>query len=182
MKDQLAVTLNVPNLGRAIGFYSTLLAVAPEAADRRVAWFDVPDSPLRLELRQGDTRTATRLRICAPPSRIRAAHKRSRQEGMRYVESGLMPGGHPRALALTDPGGNHLELCAPLGRARAARTWSVDAGRWLRSGRQVLHALLTPGPLERRFDQARTREEGMLLRMLLATSRASDAMTSKEDR
>ena len=75
MKDQLAVTLNVPDLGRAIGFYSTLLAVSPQAAQRRVAWFDVPDSPLRLELREGDTRTATRLRICATPSRIRAAHK-----------------------------------------------------------------------------------------------------------
>lgn len=167
MKDQLAVTLNVPNLGRAIGFYSTLLAVSPQAAERRVAWFDVPNSPLRLELRQGGERTATRIRICAPPSRIRAAHKRLRKDGMRYAESGLMPGGHPRALALTDPGGNHLELCAPLGRARVARTWSVDAGRWLRSWRRVLHALLAPGPVERRFDQTRTYEEGMMLRMLL---------------
>jgi hypothetical protein len=165
MKDQHAVTLNVPNLGRAIGFYSTLLAVSPQAAERRVAWFDVPDSPLRLELRQGGERTATRIRICAPPSRIRAAHERLL--GMRYAESGLMPGGHPRALALTDPGANQLELCAPLGRARVARTWSVDAGRWLRSGRRVLHALLALGPVERRFDQARTYEEGMMLRMLL---------------
>jgi catechol-2,3-dioxygenase len=162
--DQIAVTLNVPNLGRAIGFYSGLLAVSPRAVERRAAWFDVPDSPLRLELREGSARAATRLRVCASPSRVRAASETLRQRGVRIVESGLMPGGHARALALSDPGGNHLELCAPLGRARGARTRSVDTGRWLRSSRHALLGLLTAGTLERRFDHARTQEQVMLLR------------------
>jgi hypothetical protein len=158
--DQIAVTLKVPNLGRAIGFYSGLLAVSPRAVERRAA----PDSPLRLELRESSARAATRLRVCAAPSRVRAASETLRQKGVRIVESGLMPGGHAQAFALSDPGGNHLELCAPLGRARGARTRSVDTGRWLRSGRHALLGLLTAGTLERRFDHARTQEQVMLLR------------------
>jgi len=163
MTDQFEVSLDVPDLGRAIGFYSTLLDVPPLATERRVAWFDVPDSPLRLELRETSVPAATNLRICAEPARLRAASARLRQTRVRTAERGLTTAGNPRAIALSDPGGNRLELCAPLAGGSVARTRQVGADR-LRSGGQVLRRLLSAGPVDERFDHERAREQRMLLR------------------
>ena len=76
MTDQLEVTLNVPDLGPAVRFYRTLLDSPPAAAERRVAWFDVPGSELRLAVRETATPSATGLRVCIDPDRLRAASRR----------------------------------------------------------------------------------------------------------
>jgi catechol 2,3-dioxygenase-like lactoylglutathione lyase family enzyme len=162
--DQYEVTLNVPHLRRAVSFYSALLDAPPKAAERRVAWFDVPDSPLRLALREGSDPSATSLRVCTDPTRLRAATARLRQIGVRAVGSGLATDGHPRAIELSDPGGNRLEFCAPLSATPAAQRRTDFAGL-LRSGAQRLRRSLSAGPVDQRFDDARAREQFMLLRI-----------------
>ena len=162
--DQYEVTLNVPQLPRAVSFYSTLLDAPPKAAERRVAWFDVPDSPLRLALREGSAPSTARLRVCTDPTRLRAATARLLRTGVRTVASGLSTGGHPRAIEFSDPGGNRLELCAPLSAAPAARR-RIDVAGVLRSAAHVLRRPLIAGTVDRRFDHARAREQHMLLRV-----------------
>jgi len=162
--DQFAVSLNVPDVGRAVGFYSALLDADPKAIERRVAWFDVPGSPLRIELRESSAPAATSLRICAEPSRVRAATARLRQTGVRMAESGLLRDGHPRAIALRDLGGNRLELCAPLAGATGGRVRPAGASRMLRSSAHRLRRLIAAGAIDERFDRERAREQGMLLR------------------
>src|SRR5215207_10660317 len=97
MTDQLEVSLSIPDLGQAIDFYSRLLDGPPHAAERRVAWFDVPGSSLRLALREGAAPSVTSLRVCTETSRLRAASARLRRTGVRPAESGLMADGQPRA-------------------------------------------------------------------------------------
>jgi hypothetical protein len=69
-RGQLEVSLDVPNLGQAVGFYSAFFDGAPSATERRIVWFDVPESTLRIELREALAPTATRLRLCTEPRRL----------------------------------------------------------------------------------------------------------------
>jgi hypothetical protein len=163
--DQYQVTLNVPHLGRAVSFYSTLLGAPPKAAERRVAWFDVPDSPLRLALREGSAPSAANLRVCTDPTRLRAATARLWQLGVRTTASGLATDGHPRAIQLSDPGGNRLEFCAPLAATPVADRRRIDAAGLLRAGGQLLRRSLSAGPVDQRFDHTRAQEQLMLLRL-----------------
>jgi catechol 2,3-dioxygenase-like lactoylglutathione lyase family enzyme len=163
MSDQLEVTLNVPDLRQAARFYRALLGSPPVMAERRVAWFDVPGSELRLAVRESSTPSATRLRVCMDPGRLRAASRRLREIGARPTGSGLTLDGHPRAIALTDPGGNGLELCSPLALAPPARWRQIDARRLMRSGARLLARALSPGTIGQRLDQARAHDQLMTL-------------------
>ncbi len=162
--DQYEVTLNVPDLGRAISFYSTLLDTRPKAAERRVAWFDVPDSPLRLALREGPASGGASLRVCTDATRLRSATARLRQRGVRTTASGLATDGQPRAIELSDPGGNRLEFCAPLAAVPAARR-RVDVAGPVRAAAQLLRRSISPGPIDERFAHARAHDELLLLRL-----------------
>ena len=153
----------MPHLRRAVSFYSTLLDAPPQAAERRVAWFDVPDSPLRIALRERSAPSATSLRVCTDPTRLRAATTRLKQTGVRTVASGLAGDGHPRAVEFSDPGGNRLEFCTSLTATPAAHL-RADVAGLLRSGAQLLRRSLSAGPVEQRFDHARAQEQLMLLR------------------
>ena len=162
--DQYEVTLNVPHLRQAVSFYSTLLDAPTKAAERRVAWFDVPDSPLRLALREGPAPGATSLRVCTDLTWLRAASTRLRQTGVRTVASGLAADGHPRAIEFSDPGGNRLEFCTPLTATPAAHR-RIDVAALLRSGARMVRRTLSAGPVERRFDHARARDQRISLRL-----------------
>jgi catechol 2,3-dioxygenase-like lactoylglutathione lyase family enzyme len=163
MTDQLELTLNVPDLRRAVGLYRALLGAPPVASERRVAWFDVPASELRLAVRESSTPSAARLRVCVDPGRLRAASRRLRQRGVRPIGSGLAPDGHPRAIALSDPGGNGLELCSPLTLAPPARWRQIDARRLMRSAVALLARVLSAGTVGERLDQARAHEQLMVV-------------------
>jgi catechol 2,3-dioxygenase-like lactoylglutathione lyase family enzyme len=163
MTDQFEVTLNVPDLRQAIRFYRALLGSPPVTAARRVAWFDVPDSELRVAVREGSAPGATRLRVCVDPGRLRAASQRLRQIGARLTGSGLASDGHPRAIELSDPGGNRLELCSPLALAPPARGRQIDARRLLRSSARLLTRALSADPIGRRLDQAQAQDQLMTL-------------------
>jgi predicted enzyme related to lactoylglutathione lyase len=163
MTDQLEVTLNVPDLGPAVRFYRTLLDSPPVAAERRVAWFDVPGSELRLAVRETATPSATGLRVCIDPGRLRAASRRLQQTGARVVASGLATDGHPRAIALSDPGGNRMELCSPLAQAPLAPRRSLDARELLRSGARLLASAFSAGAIGERLDSARAHDQLMAL-------------------
>ena len=159
MTDQLEVTLNVPDLGRAVRFYRTLLDSPPVAAERRVAWFDVPGSELRLAVRETATPSATGLRVCVDPGRLRAASRRLHQTGARIVASGLATDGHPRAIALSDPGGNRVELCSPLAQAPPAPRRQLDTRALLRSGARLLASAFSAGAVGERLDSARAHDQ-----------------------
>ena len=163
MTDQLEVTLNVPDLGRAVRFYRTLLDSPPVAAERRVAWFDVPGSELRLAVRETATPSATGLRVCVDPGRLRAASRRLHQTGARIVASGLAIDGHPRAIALSDPGGNRVELCSPLAQAPPAPRRQLDTRGLLRSGARLLASAFSAGAVGERLDSARAHDQLMAL-------------------
>ena len=163
MTDQLEITMNVPDLPRAVGFYRALLGSPPATAERRVAWFDVPGSELRLAVRESSTPSATRLRVCVEPGRLRAASRRLRQIGARPAGSGLAADGHPRAIALSDPGGNGLELCSPLALAPPVRWRQIDARRLMRSGARLLERALSAGTIGQRLDQAHAHDQLMTL-------------------
>ena len=159
MDDQLEVTLNVPDLRRAVRFYGTLLDSPPATATPRAAWFDVPGSELRLALRETPAPGATGLRVCVDPGRLRAATRRLKETGARAVERGLASDGHARAIALSDPGGNRLELCAPLAQAPPAPRRQIDRRRLMRSGGRLLARALSPGTIGERLDRARAHDQ-----------------------
>ena len=163
MTDQLEVTLHVPDLGPAVRFYRTLLDSPPVAAERRVAWFDVPGSELRLAVRETAAPSATGLRVCIDPGRLRAASRRLRQTGARVVASGLATDGHPRAIALSDPGGNRMELCSPLRLAPPVPRRSLHARALLRSGARLLASAFSGGAIGERLDSARAHDQLMAL-------------------
>jgi catechol 2,3-dioxygenase-like lactoylglutathione lyase family enzyme len=163
MTDQLEVTLNVPELREAVRFYRALLGSPPVTAERRVAWFDVPGSQLRLAVRESSTPSATRVRVCVDPGRLRAASRRLRQIGAQPTGSGLASDGHPRAIALSDPGGNGLELCSPAALAPPARGRQIGVRRSMRSGARLLARALSPGTIGERLDQARAHDQLMTL-------------------
>jgi len=75
----------------------------------------------------------------------------------------LASDGHPRAIALSDPGGNGLELCSPLALAPPARWRQIDARRLMRSGARLLARALSPGTIGQRLDQARAHDQLMTL-------------------
>lgn len=163
MTDQLEITLNVPELRQAVRFYRTLLDSPPVAAERRAAWFDVPGSDLRLALRETSAPSATGVRVCVDPGRLRAATRRLRQTGARPAESGLATDGHPRAIALSDPGGNRLELCSPLAETPPTHTREIDARRLMRAGARLLAHAFSAGTVGERLDHARAHDQLMAL-------------------
>ena len=164
MTGQLEVTLGVPDLGRAIGFYSALLSAGPSATARRLAWFDVPDSTLRIELREASTPTATRLRLCTDSRHLAALSARLGQTGVAIAEAGLSQAGGPRAISFSDPGQNRWELCTAVGAAPRLAEPGIRAGHLWRSFARFIRRLLSPGPVEAAFRRERTREERLLLR------------------
>ena len=112
--SEVEVGLDVPNLGRAVGFYCNLFEVSPSGAERRTVWFDVPGSKLRIELKEALTPTPTRLRLCTEPHRLQAVVARLRQGGVAVVQAGLTREGTPRAVSFRDPGRNRWELYASI--------------------------------------------------------------------
>jgi hypothetical protein len=161
---QLDVSLDVPNLDHAVAFYSKLFDTAPSATERRLTWFDVPQSPLQIELRQATTPTATRLRLCIEPHRLQEVAQRLSQNGVAIAQAGLTNDGNPQAIRFRDTGHNSWELYAPIIstpapppiRHRARRCW-----RWLVVS---VRAGLAPGPLEERLRQERNRTDILLAR------------------
>ena len=164
MTGQLEVSLDVPNLGRAIGFYSALLGATPSATARRTAWFDIPDSTLRIELREASTPSATRLRLCTESRHLRALSARLSETGVVIAEAGLSQGGGPRAIRFSDPGHNGWELCTAIGAAPRLTQPGVPAGRLWRSFAGFIRRLVSPGPVEAAFRREHTREERLFLR------------------
>jgi hypothetical protein len=164
MTGRLELVLDVPDLGRAVGFYSTLWNSTPAASERGMAWFDVPESQLRLELRETATPTPVRLRLCAESRQLRALCARLGRAGVRTIQAGLSGSGGPRAVGFSDPGGNRWELCTPIRPVSAVETARVRAGHLQRSVATRVRWLLSPGPVETRFQQQRTRDESLTRR------------------
>ncbi len=167
MIGDLQLRLAVPNLGRAISFYSTLLDTAPVATERRLAWFHVPGSALDLELHEDDEVASANVRLCVEPQWLKVAGARLRRARLSVARSGLARAGDPalpRALMVADPAGNRWELCTPL-LPRAAGVHDPIVSR----GRAVLEfarRLLTPSPMEARFERERMRSEALLHRAM----------------
>jgi catechol 2,3-dioxygenase-like lactoylglutathione lyase family enzyme len=165
MIGDLQLRLAVPNLGRAIRFYSTLLDTAPVATERRLAWFHVPGSVLDLELHEDDEVAPANVRLCVEPEWLKVAGARLGRAQLSVARSGLARAGDPalpRALMLADPAGNRWELCTPL-LPHADGTDHPIASR----GRAVLEftrRLLAPSPMEVRFERERMRSEALIHR------------------
>jgi hypothetical protein len=151
------------------------VGASPSATERRVAWFDVPGSTLRLELREAPTLTATRLSLCTDPRGLRAVAARLGQAGVATVEAGLTRGGDPRAISFRDPGRNRWELCAPLGVAPAPMSIHRGAARLRRSLTARARWLLSPGPVEARYHQQRSRDDAAHGRVSAARRQARRA-------
>jgi Glyoxalase-like domain len=167
MTGDFQVRLDVPNLGRAIRFYTTLLDTTPVATERRLAWFHVPGSALDLELHEEDEVAPTSVRLCVEPGWLRATLARLGRARLRVSPSGLARAGDaalPRALVLADPAGHRWELCIPLlSQAVPARPRVVPRARaMLAFGRR----LLAPSPMEQRLERERTRSEALAHRHL----------------
>jgi hypothetical protein len=125
LRGQLDVRLDVPNLGQAVGFYSAFFDVAPLVAERRAVWFDVPDSPLRIELREALTPIGTQLRLCTDP----------------------------RAISFHDPGRNRWELYASIAIPAPPRPSHRSAGRaWRSLTHGIGAAIRAASAMESRFD------------------------------
>jgi len=164
VRDQYEVTLGVPRLAPALGFYARLLGVDPVAAERRVAWFDVPETPLRLAIRETADAGTAQVRICVNPAGLRATADRLRQHGHRIHPSGLAPDGHARAISIRDPGGNALEFCAPLSAALPPARPHRRRAASPRAFARVLRGLLGRGPIEERFARAQARDHMLMYR------------------
>ena len=162
--DQLEVTMNVPHLGQAIGFYETLLDAPPRASTRRAAWFDFPGTALSLALRESSASDRGSLRVCTDAARLRATSARLGRTRVKTIASGLASDGHPRSIALSDPGGNRLELCAPLAETPPIPRQQFDVSLLLRTTGRLLRRSLSAGPMDRRFDQARAQDQMLSLR------------------
>ena len=89
VRGELEVSLDVPNLGQAVGFYSNVFDAWPMAIERRLAWFDVPDSTLCIELREALTPTATRLRLCTEQRRVQQVAAQLSRSGVTVLQAGL---------------------------------------------------------------------------------------------
>jgi hypothetical protein len=161
---QLEVSLDVPNLGQAVGFYSTLFDASPLAAERRMVWFDVPESTLRIELREALTPTAARLRLCTEPRRLQVLAARLSQRGVAITQAGLTREGNPRAISFHDPGCNWWELYASIIVAPPPMSIRRGTGRSRRSvAERVRAAVRAASALEARFDQERSRDQNLAL-------------------
>lgn len=109
-RGRLEVSLEVPNLGHAVGFYSNIFAARPTAVERRIVWFAVPGSTSLIELRETLTPTPTRLRLCTEPHRVKRVATELSRSGVAVAQAGLTRDGSPRAISFRDPGRNHWEL------------------------------------------------------------------------
>jgi hypothetical protein len=153
---QLEVSLDVPNLGQAVGFYSRLFDVSPLAAERRAVWFDVPESVLRIELREAPAPTATRLRLCTDPRRVHVVAARLSQGGVAVAQAGLAREGSPRAISFRDPGRNSWELYSSIiGTAPPMPTRRSAGGPWRSLTERMGAAMRTASAVEVRFDRER---------------------------
>jgi hypothetical protein len=165
VSGQLEVSLDVPDLDRAVGFYSTLFDASPSAAERRMVWFDVPESTLRIELREALTPTATRLRLCTEPRRLQVVAARLSQGGVAIAQAGLTREGNPRAISFRDPGRNYWELYASINVAPPPMSILRATGRSWRSLTEGLRAAVrAASAVEARFDQERSHAQSLALR------------------
>ena len=121
MHGELEIRLEVPNLGEAASFYTALFDALPAATERQTVWVDIPDSRLRIELREALTPTTTRLRLCTEPRQLELVTGRLRRDGMVIAQAGLTTGGNPRSISFRDPGDNSWELYTPISVSRPPR-------------------------------------------------------------
>lgn len=163
---RLEVSLDVPNLGQAAGFYARVFDACPTAAGRRVVWFDVPGSSLCIELREAPASAATRLRLCTEPLRLQRVASRLSQSGVTIAHAGLTREGSPRSISFHDPGQNHWELYAWIGASSSSLTSGPRriARQWRLVTRHARAAWLASAALEARFAQQRARDQTLLRR------------------
>jgi hypothetical protein len=157
---QLEVCLEVPNLGHAVNLYTALFDAAPTAAERHIVWIDVPDSPVRLGLREVPTPTARRLRLCTDPRRLEVLADRLRRAGMVIAQTGPTPEGTPRSLTFQDPGHNSWELYTPIDTSPPPRATARATSKWWRNlAQHARTALADTVALETRFDHEHQRHQ-----------------------
>jgi hypothetical protein len=162
---QLEVSLDVPDLGQAVSFYSTLFDVSPSASERRAAWFDVPESTLRVELREALTPATTRLRLCTEPRRLRLVADRLSQSGVAIAQAGLTPNGSPRAISFHDPGRNSWELYVSITVADPPTSIRGTArSTWRSISERLRAAVRASSALESRLEHERGRDKDLSLR------------------
>jgi len=165
VRGQLEVRLDVPNLGQAVGFYSNIFDARPTAVERRMVWFDVPDSTLRIELREALTPTAIRLRLCTDLHRLQRVAARLSRSGVTIAQAGLTREGTPRAISFHDPGHNYWELHASIIPASPPTSIHRSIGRSLRSiTRRAQAAWSASASVEARFHEQRAHDEALLRR------------------
>src|ERR1700722_18497198 len=116
--DAIEICLEVPNLGQAASFYTAMFDALPTATERHMVWIDIPDSRLRLELREALTPATTRLRLCTEPHQLKLVTQRLRHGGVVIAQAGLTTGENPRSITFRDPGHNSWELYTPISTTR----------------------------------------------------------------
>jgi hypothetical protein len=161
VSGQLEVTLDVPNLGRAVGFYSNVFDAEPAATERHMAWFDVPGATLRIELREALTPTATRLRLCIEPPHLQAVTARLSRGGVAIAQAGLTREGGPREIMFRDPGRNCWNLYSPIEAAAPPMPVRRTGQFWRSLTDSIRAAWASDSGVEARFQQERSRAESL---------------------
>jgi hypothetical protein len=164
MYGQLEVCLEVPNLGQAVSFYAALFDCLPAATDGHVVWFDVPKSMLRIELREVQTPTATRLRLWTEPRGLEVLADRMRQIGVAVAQAGPTSERTGRAITFHDPGRNSWELYTSIGIGRpTVSRRRVTGPSWRALGERARAAVAAAAALESRFVRERQRHQDLRL-------------------
>jgi hypothetical protein len=127
-----------------------------------MVWFDVPESTLRIELREALTPTATRLRLCTEPRHLQVVAARLRESGVVIAQAGLTAHGNPRAISFQDPVRNYWELYASVIADLPSRSIRRPIGRrWLSLTDSVRAAVRAASAVEARFGQERTSAQNL---------------------
>jgi hypothetical protein len=161
---QLQVSLEVPNLGQAIGFYSTIFAARPTAVERRMVWFAVPDSTFCIELREAAAPTPTRLRLCTEPRRLQRVATELSRTGTSVAQAGLTREGSARAISFHDPGHNHWELYTSIVATLPRQTPRRIAQSIRSLTRRARNAWSASGSVEARFQEQLAYNQALLRR------------------
>jgi hypothetical protein len=165
VRRQLEVRLDVPNLGQAVVFYSNIFNARPMAVERRMVWFEVPDSTLSIELREAVTPSATQLRLCTEPRHLQRIAARLTRSGVAIAQAGVTREGRPRAISFHDPGHNCWELYEPIVASSSPASVHARIARpWRSLTRHVQAAWSASASFEERFNQQRAHDEALLHR------------------
>jgi hypothetical protein len=158
----LEVRLDVPNLGHAVSFYSRVFDTHPTVVERRLAWFEVPESTLCIELREALTPVQARLRLCTDQSRLQRIASRS---GVTVAQARLTLAGSPRAISFMDPGHNHWELYTPIVASSPPPGTHRSIRRSLRLlTRRARAAWTASAAVEARFHERQAHDQALLRR------------------